>query len=93
MKQNMCVTIDEEIHRWLKSRGGMISRTVNGILWAAMKKEMTERAINAGDQKVLPIEVPVARYCSKCDTTQTGINNWCINKSCPDQGRELEEIK
>ena len=90
MKQNMCVTIDEEIHRWLKTRGSMISRTVNGILWSAMKKEMTQRAINAGDQKVLPIEVPVDRYCPKCDTTQTGIHDWCKNRSCAEYGGQIE---
>jgi len=39
-KQNMCVTIDETIHNWLKSKNEMMSRLVNGYLLNAMIKEL-----------------------------------------------------
>jgi len=39
-KQNMCVTIDETIHTWLKTKNEMMSRVVNGYLLDAMIKEL-----------------------------------------------------
>jgi len=61
MKQNMCVTIDEEIHSWLKNKNEMMSRLVNRILWKAMQKEMQERGLNSGQQSTLPLW-----YCEQC---------------------------
>ena len=43
MTQNMCVTIDEEIHTWLKNKSGMMSRRVNRILRDSMIAEMQEK--------------------------------------------------
>ena len=61
MKQNMCVTIDEEVHSWLKSKHANISRVVNNYLASAMWKEMRQRSIIAGEQLTLELY-----YCSKC---------------------------
>ena len=63
MKQNMCVTIDEEIHSWLKNKNEMMSRLVNRILWKAMQKEIQERALKSGQQTALPLW-----YCEQCET-------------------------
>jgi hypothetical protein len=45
MKQNMCVTIDEAIHSWLRSKPEMMSRVVNKILLNAMIKELHQDVI------------------------------------------------
>lgn len=78
MKQNMCVTIDEEIHSWLKNKNEMMSRLVNQILWKAMQKEIQQRALSRGEQTTLFRD----RYCPHCDTTQTGTKEFCMNKKC-----------
>lgn len=88
MKQNMCVTIDEEIHSWLKKKNEMMSRLVNGILWKAMQKEIQTRALSNGQQTRLELD----RYCHSCNQTQTGIYDFCINKECDDHGTYLEVI-
>ena len=92
MKQNMCVTIDEEIHSWLRSKPEMMSRTVNGILWKAMQKEIQTRALKSGEQVTLPLE-EYKRWCPACETTQEGPYNWCVNKSCRDHGVQIEVIE
>ena len=92
MKQNMCVTIDEEIYKWIRSRDAKMSRVVNNILASAMWKEMKQRAINSGEQEQLPIEMPIDHYCPSCETTQTGLHNWCSNHSCRDRGQEIHPI-
>jgi len=61
MKQNMCVTIEEEIYSWVKNKNGYTSRLVNDILWKAMQKEMQSRAIVEGEQLTLELY-----YCPKC---------------------------
>ena len=45
MKQNMCVTIDEEIHQWLRKKPEMMSRIVNRILMKAMIAELKQDAL------------------------------------------------
>ena len=89
MKQNMCVTIDDEIHSWLKNKNEMMSRLVNQILWKAMQNEIQQRALKSGQQEQLPLEEPEERYCPSCDTFQTGIHNWCKNSSCRHKGQEI----
>ena len=93
MKQNMCVTIDEEIHSWLKNKNEMMSRLVNGILWKAMQKEIQTRALKSGQQEQLPLEDPEERYCPSCETVQTGIHNWCKNSSCRHKGQEIQTLE
>lgn len=88
MKQNMCVTIDEEIHSWLKRQNKMMSRLVNEILWKAMQKEIQTRAIEKGQQTRLELD----RYCPKCDTTQTSAETFCINRKCPEHGIQIDVI-
>ena len=82
MKQNMCVTIDEEIHSWLKSKPKMMSRLVNGILWSAMRKEMQQRAIIDGEQMTLELY-----YCTKCRKYPQG------DKKCECGNEDLELIE
>ena len=91
MKQNMCVTIDEEIHSWLKNKNEMMSRLVNQILWKAMQKEMQQRAIKNGEQEQLDLEY-VERYCVTCHTTQKHGMLGCKNRSCKEYGSALEII-
>jgi hypothetical protein len=82
MKQNMCVTIDEEIHSWLRSKPKMMSRLVNGILWAAMQKEMQNRAIESGEQTTLELY-----HCPKCKRYPQG------DEICECGNTELELIE
>jgi len=82
MKQNMCVTIDEEIHSWLKKKNEMMSRLVNQILWKAMQQEIQTRALNTGEQTRLFRD----RYCPGCDQTQTGFDTGCSNQACKRYG-------
>jgi len=89
MKQNMCVTIDEEIHSWLKQKNEMMSRLVNGILWKAMQKEIQTRALKTGEQTTLPMD----RYCPECDQTQTGTYGFCVNKECAKYCYNIEVIE
>ena len=82
MKQNMCVTIDEEIHSWLKSKPKMMSRVVNSILWSAMKVEIQQRAIREGRQTVLELY-----YCPKCKRHPQG------EKKCVCGNEDLELLE
>lgn len=88
MKQNMCVTIDEEIHSWLKRKNEMMSRLVNRILWKAMQKEIQTRALKSGEQTTLFRD----RYCPACDTTQSGTETHCVNDNCVEKFFEIEAI-
>ena len=92
MKQNMCVTIDEEIHSWLKNKNEMMSRLVNRILWKAMQKEIQQRALKSGEQTTLPKELFVF-WCPTCENTQESWQNWCMNKSCRHRGQEIEVVE
>ena len=49
MKQNMCVTIDEEIHIWLRKKPEMMSRLVNRILLKSMIEELNEAPLKRCD--------------------------------------------
>jgi len=49
MKQNMCVTIDEAIHSWLRSKPEMMSRVVNRLLLDAMIKELHQDVVKVCD--------------------------------------------
>jgi hypothetical protein len=42
MKQNMCVTVDIDVHTWLRYKGGKLSTNVNRILLDAMIAEKKE---------------------------------------------------
>ena len=86
MKQNMCVTIDHNVHEWLKSKPEMMSRLVNGYLARAMMKEIKNKLDEEANR-------PQDRYCSVCDTTQTGIRSYCINKECKAFGSIIEVIE
>ena len=88
MKQNMCVTIDDEIHSWLKNKNEMMSRLVNGILWKAMQQEIQTRALKSGEQTTLFRD----RYCPACDTTQSGTETHCVNDKCYKQFFKIEVI-
>lgn len=44
MKQNMCVTVDIDVHTWLRYKGGKLSTNVNRILLDAMMTEKKEEA-------------------------------------------------
>ena len=91
MKQNMCVTIDEEIHSWLKNKNEMMSRLVNRILWKAMQIEIQQRALKSGEQTTLPKELFEHR-CHTCERHQTSWQNWCMNRSCRDHGQEIQVL-
>ena len=92
MKQNMCVTIDEEIHSWLKKKNEMMSRLVNRILWKAMQKEIQQRALKSGEQTTLPKELFVF-WCPTCEQSQESWQNWCMNPGCRHRGQEIEVVE
>jgi len=96
MKQNMCVTIDEEIHSWLKKKNEMMSRLVNRILWKAMQKEIQQRALKSGEQSQLPLKPEVSRYCPSCDLTQTSRDQYqtfCVTRACVNRGQPIEVVE
>ena len=62
MKTNMCVTIDEEIHSWLKRQPEKLSRTVNRVLRRAMFTDIRSRAIKSGAQSTL-----IKMVCPTCE--------------------------
>jgi hypothetical protein len=57
MKQNMCVTIDIDVHTWLRNKKGKLSTNVNRILLDGMIAEKKKNQT-------------VDFYCWRCDTTQ-----------------------
>ncbi len=69
-KQNMCVTIDETVHSWLKSKPEMMSRVVNGILKDAMLEE-----IKANDERP-------EKICMKCESTYLTHRIFCPKHWC-----------
>jgi len=87
MKQNMCVTIDAEVHAWLQKKPEMMSRLVNGILMRQMMKEMQEKHDNIEKMR------PKKRYCPKCDTYQTGIRDHCDNVKCDMRFGKIEVVE
>ena len=62
MKTNMCVTIDEEIHSWLKRQPEKLSRSVNGLLRTAMFADIRSRAVKSGRQSTL-----IKMVCPTCE--------------------------
>jgi len=90
MKQNMCVTIDEEVHIWLRKKPEMMSRLVNGILMRQMMKEMQEK--HDRDMNIEKMR-PQKRYCPNCDTYQTGIHDHCDNAKCELRFGKIELIE
>lgn len=94
MKQNMCVTIDQEIHSWLRSKNEMMSRVVNRILHKRMIEDMQEEHERKNRIESMRPKKMYEGYCPICDTTQTGPHNHCNNRACPDRGYQmLEECK
>jgi len=90
MKQNMCVTIDDEVHAWLKKKPEMMSRLVNGILMRAMMKEMQEK--HDRDMNIEKMR-PKKRYCTFCDTIQTGTRDHCDNAKCDMRFGKIEVVE
>ena len=78
-KQNMCVTIDEVIHNWLKSKSEMMSRVVNGYLKDAMLEE-----IRANDER--PEQI-----CMKCESTYLTNRKFCPKHWCNGELMEMKE--
>ena len=72
MKTNMCVTIDEEIHSWLKRQPEKLSRSVNGLLRTAMFADIRSRAVKSGRQSTL-----VPMKCPTCDAVGNQIARGC----------------
>lgn len=69
-KQNMCVTIDENIHGWLRNKPEMMSRLVNGYLKDAMMDEMKEN--DDRPQKI----------CIQCESTYLTTRAFCPKHWC-----------
>ena len=69
-KQNMCVTIDETIHTWLRSKPEMMSRIVNGYLKDAMMDEMKQ-----SDDRPQMI-------CIQCESTYLTTRKFCPKHWC-----------
>jgi hypothetical protein len=69
-KQNMCVTIDENIHGWLRKKPEMMSRLVNGYLKDAMIEEMTNE--DNRPQKI----------CMSCESTYLTTRMFCPKHWC-----------
>ena len=84
MKQNMCVTIDQEIHTWLRSKKEMMSRLVNKI--DLQEEHERKNRIESMRPKKL-----FEGYCPVCDTTQTGPMECCNNRACADRGYQMLE--
>jgi len=91
MKQNMCVTIDEEVHIWLRKKPEMMSRLVNGILMRAMMKEMQEKHDREMNSEMASIILK--RYCPVCDTYQTGSRDHCDNPKCEMRFGKIEVVE
>ena len=72
MKTNMCVTIDEEIHSWLKRQPEKLSRTVNRVLRHAMFADLRSRAVKSGHQMSLPL-----LECPNCLAQGRGNDRGC----------------
>ena len=70
MKQNMCVTIDQSVHEWLKAKPEMMSRLVNGYLKDAMIDE-----IKQDDDRPHKI-------CKGCESTYLTKRSYCPKSWC-----------
>tara|TARA_R100001530_G_C4184134_1_gene120250 strand:- start:183 stop:461 length:279 start_codon:yes stop_codon:yes gene_type:complete len=75
----MCVTIDESVHSWLKSKPEMMSRVVNGILKDSMLEE-----IKANDDRP-------EKICVQCESTYLTHRIFCPKHWCNGELMDLDD--
>ena len=88
MKEAITVTIDADIHTWIKQNSRKKSQFVNNILRGAKEKWVSKTRINVNK---------IDFWCLCCDTvssqtpTTRGFRKigYCLNKNCKLYGNEI----
>lgn len=92
MKEAITVTIDADIHTWIKQNSRKKSQFVNNILRGAKDKWVSKKRISVNR---------IDFYCLSCDTVSSqtpaarGFRKigYCLNKNCTNYGIEIPMLE
>lgn len=92
MKEAITVTIDADIHTWIKQNSKKKSQFVNNILRGAKEKWVAKKRI---DQPRIDFYCPSCQTVSRQQPITRGFRKIgvCINEGCKDYTHEIELLE